>query len=165
MGQVNLVLPNTRLVIIGDGPLRQELEILAANTLNHYEFLGSQPAAIVRDWMRRSSLLAVPSITSATGDSEGLPMVVVEAQATGLPVVASRHGGIPEAISHGETGFLVPERNWQDLAQQVQSLLQNPVSWQDISEKGRQQTLNKFNLHKQTQLLEAIYHTVLQQDY
>jgi len=165
MSQVNLVLPETKLVIIGDGPLRPELETLAAHNLNHYEFLGVQPAAIVRDWMRQSSLLVVPSITSTTGDSEGLPMVVVEAQATGLPVVASRHGGIPEAISHGETGLLVSERDWQDLAQHIQYLFQNPVSWQEISEKGRQQTLNKFNLHKQTQVLEAIYHTVLKQRY
>lgn len=165
MGQVNLAQPNTKLVIIGDGPLRQELETWAANTLNNYEFLGAQPAAIVRDWMRKSSLLVVPSVTSVTGDSEGLPMVVIEAQATGLPVIASRHGGIPEAISHGETGLLVSERNWQDLAQQVQYLLQNPVSWQEISKNGRQQTLHKFNLHKQTQILEAIYHAVLKQDY
>ena len=79
-------------------------------------FLGDLGAAEVREWMRRAALLAAPSVTAADGDAEGLPTVIVEAAASGLPVVATRHSGIPEAVGDGETGFLVPERDAETLA-------------------------------------------------
>ncbi|MGF1604563.1 MAG: glycosyltransferase [Thermosynechococcaceae cyanobacterium] len=165
MAQVRVNYPEVKLVIIGDGPLRQALETLATKTLKHYQFLGMQPSARVRDWMMRSHLLIVPSVTSAVGDSEGLPTVILEAQAMGLPVVASQHGGIPEAVMHRETGLLVPERNWQSLAQQIENLLQPSSDWQRFSINGQQQVRRKFNLHQQIQNLERIYHRVKEQEF
>jgi colanic acid/amylovoran biosynthesis glycosyltransferase len=165
MAHVRVRYPDVKLVIIGDGPLRQTLERLAAKTLKNYQFLGTQPAEVVRGWMMRSHLLAVPSITAATGDSEGLPTVVLEAQSLGLPVVASQHGGIPEAVVHQETGLLAPERNWQSLAQHIQNLFQDVSNWRRLSLNGRQHIQSKFNLHQQTQALEKIYHTVQKQEF
>jgi colanic acid/amylovoran biosynthesis glycosyltransferase len=99
-------LPDARLVVIGDGPLRAGLERRAGPQV---QFLGALPSDEVAQWMRRASVLAAPSLTAADGDSEGLPNVVVEAAASALPVVATDHSGIPEAVEDGSTGFLVPE--------------------------------------------------------
>lgn len=99
-------LPEARLAVIGDGPLRGALERQAGPAV---QFLGARPPEEVAQWMRRAAVLAAPSLTAADGDAEGLPNVVVEAAASGLPVVATRHSGIPEAVENGKTGFLVAE--------------------------------------------------------
>ncbi|MDY7020998.1 MAG: glycosyltransferase [Cyanobacteriota bacterium] len=162
MAEVQKVDPNVKLVIIGDGDLRTELEALAAKLLQRYQFLGLQPSDEVKRWMNRSQLLAVPSITASNGDSEGLPMVVVEAQAMGLPVVGSIHAGIPEAVIDGETGFLVPERDHQGLAKSILTLLQDEELWEKMSNNGKQRMRSQFNLSQQTQTLDTIYQRVTQ---
>lgn len=161
MAMVQPEMPDVELVIVGDGPLRPQLEGLAAKSLKRYKFLGMQPPEVVRSWMNRARLLAVPSVTASTGDSEGLPSVVVEAQAMGLPVVGSIHAGIPQAVAHGKTGFLVPERDWQGLAKHILHLLKDPVLWQRFSLDGQQQMRANFDLRKQTLALESIYDAVL----
>ncbi|WP_299492884.1 glycosyltransferase [Acaryochloris sp. IP29b_bin.137] len=148
------------LVMIGDGPLRENLERLAANTLRDCRFLGAQPSHVVRKWMEKAKILAVPSVTSVVGDSEGLPMVILEAQAMGVPIVASDHGGIPEAVIHGKTGFLVPERHCQSLAQHILYLLQDSTLSRNFSTNGREQVLSKFDLYQQTRKLEHIYSSI-----
>lgn len=160
MAQVQEQMSDVKLVIIGDGPLRENLETLAAKSLRNYEFLGLQPSDVVKSWMNRALLLAVPSVTASTGDSEGLPTVVVEAQSMGLPVVGSIHAGIPQAVVHGETGFLVPERDWKTLAEYILQLLKDPTLWQRYSINGQQRVRDSFNLSKQTQVLESIYSLV-----
>jgi len=102
-----------RLVIVGEGDeykalrrLRRQLDLG-----HHVEFLGTTNHAGVREQMAKADLLLQSSITPESGDTEGIPNVMVEAQATGLPVVATRHGGIGEAMRDGETGILVPERD------------------------------------------------------
>jgi len=160
MAQVQEQMSDVKLVIIGDGPLREKLETLAAKSLRNYEFLGLQPSDVVKSWMNRALLLAVPSVTASTGDSEGLPTVVVEAQSMGLPVVGSIHAGIPQAVVHGETGFLAPERDWKTLAEYILQLLKDPTLWQRCSINGQQRVRDSFNLSKQTQILESIYSSV-----
>ncbi len=164
MAQVQAEIPDVELVIIGDGPLRLQLEDLAASSLKRYQFLGLQPPQVVKSWMNRSLMLAAPSVTASTGDSEGLPTVVVEAQAMGLPVVGSVHAGIPQAVVHGETGFLAAERDWTSLAEHILRLLKDPILWQSFSCNGQQRVRNLFDLHKQNQALEGIYEAVLRQE-
>lgn len=161
MAEVQRQIPDAKLVIIGDGLLKSELENLAARSLQHYQFLGIQPPDVVRTWMNQARLLVTPSVTAATGDSEGLPTVVVEAQAMGLPVVGSIHAGIPQAVIHNETGFLVPERDSQALAKYIICLLQESLLWQRFSDNGQQRVQTHFDLRKQTQVLEDIYQAVL----
>jgi glycosyltransferase involved in cell wall biosynthesis len=163
MAKVQAQMPEVELAIVGDGPLRLKLEDLAAKSLKRYKFLGLQPPEVVKSWMNRSLILAAPSVTAPTGDSEGLPTVVVEAQAMGLPVVGSIHAGIPQAVVHGETGFLAAERDWKSLAEYILRLLQHPMLWQSFSRNGQQRMRNLFDLHKQTQALEGIYEAVLQE--
>jgi colanic acid/amylovoran biosynthesis glycosyltransferase len=159
---VQAQMPEVKLVIIGEGPLKPTLEALAAHHLQQYEFLGTQPPDVVKNWMNRAKVMATPSITAAQGDSEGLPNVVLEAQAMGLPVVSTLHAGIPEAVIDGETGFLAPEREIEPLTQGCLRLLQTEDLWQRLSIKGRSHVETYFNRKNQTQLLEQIYAAVLQ---
>jgi colanic acid/amylovoran biosynthesis glycosyltransferase len=105
--------------LVGDGPLRGELEALAA-TLGlgaRVSFAGWRSSAEVAREMTEADLLVVPSVTAADGDMEGLPIVIVEAMATGLPVVGTLHSGIPEIVEDGVTGRLVAERDDRALAE------------------------------------------------
>jgi colanic acid/amylovoran biosynthesis glycosyltransferase len=161
MGQVQKTYPDVELVIIGEGSLRPTLETLAAEQLNRYQFLGLQPPEVVKRWMNRAKVFVAPSITASSGDVEGLPTVVVEAQSMGLPVVASIHAGIPEAVLHGETGFLAAERDWQQLAEYISQLLSKQDLWQRFSFNGQERMRLYFDLHKQTSRLESLYQSVL----
>lgn len=161
MNRVQAVRPEVELVVIGDGPLRPTLEQLAMESLRRYQFLGVQSHDVVRSWMNRVRLLAAPSVTSVEGDSEGLPYVVLEAQAMGLPVISSIHAGIPEAVIHGETGFLAAERDWKALPEYILHLLEDETLWQKFSQKGQERVRTMFNLHDQTRALENIYDKAL----
>lgn len=161
IARVQSARPETQLVLIGDGPLREALEAQAEKSLTHYQFLGTQPPAVVRQWMNRASLLAAPSVTSAKGDSEGLPNVVLEAQAMALPVVGTHHAGIPEAVIHGETGFLVAEKDDEALAASSLQLLENSELWQRFSIQGRTHVETYFDRDRQTRRLESMYKQVL----
>lgn len=162
MALVQEDMPDAKLVIIGDGPLRRGLEELATRVVNRCEFLGVQPPHVVREWMNRALMLGVPSITASTGDSEGMPTVVLEAQAMGLPVVGTTHSGIPEAVVHGETGFLVAERDWEDLAGYIVRLLRDEVLWQRFSRSGQERMHDKFSVRNQIGALENVYDRVVQ---
>ncbi|MGK7947886.1 MAG: glycosyltransferase [Xenococcaceae cyanobacterium] len=161
MAQVQSVMPEVKLVIIGDGHLRQELEQLAAKLLFNYSFLGAQPPEIVKTWMNQSRLLAVPSVTASTGDTEGAPMVVLEAQAMGLPVVGSIHAGIPELLLEGETGLLARERDWKNIAENILFMVEKDDFWHKLSHQGQERVNTSFNLHTQTQALEKIYDSLI----
>lgn len=161
MARVQSFMPEVKLVIIGDGHLRQELEQLAAKKLFNYSFLGAQPPEIVKTWMNQSRLLAAPSVTAATGDTEGAPMVVLEAQAMGLPVVGSIHAGIPELLIENRTGLLAQERDWRTIAEHIIYLVKNDDFWHQLSQQGQERVNTSFNLQTQTQALENIYASLI----
>lgn len=149
-----------RLVIIGDGPLRAALTRQAQELGDRVRFLGSLSSDEVAKWMRRASVLAAPSLTARDGDAEGLPNVVVEAAASGLPVVATIHSGIPEAVEDGTTGFLVPENNAEALAARLAELLGSKALRSEMGAAGRRLAERKFNRQMLTERLEAIYDRV-----
>jgi glycosyltransferase involved in cell wall biosynthesis len=153
-------LPGARLIIIGDGPLRAALTRQARELGERVRFLGALASAEVARWMRRASVLAVPSVTAADGDAEGLPNVVVEAAASGLPVVATAHWGIPEAIEEGRTGFLVPENDAEALAARLAELLESQSLRRDMGVAARGLAERKFDQRMLTERLEAIYDEV-----
>jgi glycosyltransferase involved in cell wall biosynthesis len=164
MSRVQAETLDAELVIIGGGPLSAELEELATKLLNRYRFLGVQPPSVVRSWMNRALLLGAPSVTASTGDSEGMPTVVLEAQAMGLPVVGTAHSGISEAVCHGKTGFLVAERDWEALAERIARLLRDETLWQEFSRRGRERMRTTFSVEKQVRELENIYDRVMRGD-
>jgi glycosyltransferase involved in cell wall biosynthesis len=162
MREVQSALPDSELIVIGDGPLRANLEQMASQQLGKFRFLGSQPPIVVRDWMNRARVFSVPSIRVQAGDTEGFGMVFAEAQAMGLPVASFRSGGIPEAVDHGKTGLLAKERDWRSLAENIMALLRNEDYWKRTSEAGPVRARKYFNLSVQTKKLEDIYRKVIE---
>jgi glycosyltransferase involved in cell wall biosynthesis len=115
---VHAALPGARLTMIGDGPLLSTCRDWASrNGLSGaVHFAGVQSRDDVSRAMAESRVFVQHSVTASNGDSEGLPLAVLEAGAHGLPVVATRHAGIPDAVRDGLDGFLVSERDVQGMA-------------------------------------------------
>ena len=159
---VNAAVPEARLRIVGDGPLAPALRDRARGlgVAAAVEFAGELPAAAVAAHLRRAWLLAAPSLTANDGDAEGLPNSVVEAAASGLPVVASDHAGIPEAVEEGETGFIVPEGEVGPLARRMVELLGSSDLRGRMARGARALAEERFDLVRQSARLEAIYDRV-----
>jgi colanic acid/amylovoran biosynthesis glycosyltransferase len=152
---------STRLVVIGDGPLRGSLEELAVSLGIQCQFLGPQSAERVRHYVGRARALLNPSVTAQNGDGEGFGMVFAEAQAMGTPVVSSLSGGIPEAVCDGKTGLLAPERDVTTLATHLHRFLTDDAFWQSCSVRATAWVRERFDLHNQTRRLEKIYDEVV----
>jgi glycosyltransferase involved in cell wall biosynthesis len=159
--EVQAQLPDVELVLIGEGPLRGELETLAKQSLRRYQFLGARSSEEVREWMNRASLVCMPSVTIPSGEAEGFGMVTAEAQAMGKPVVAFKSGAIPEVISHGTTGFLAEERDCEALAKYLLILMQDAELRKRFGRAGREAMLRQFDVQQCTRRLEQVYGTVL----
>ncbi len=82
----------------------------------------------------------------------------------GLPVVGTDHSGISEAVSHGETGFLVAERDWEALAERIAQLLEDKKLWQRFSRRGQERMRTTFSVHNQIRELENIYDRVMREE-
>jgi glycosyltransferase involved in cell wall biosynthesis len=157
MRHVQAQRPDVELVIGGEGPRRAKLQAKAAELGVRCRFLGKLTPEEVRDWMGRARVVAVPSITAPNGDSEGLPVVLLEAMAMGTPVVASATAGIPEAVEDGVTGLLARERDEAALAHHVLSLLADENRWGRVSAAAVARIRADFDLARQTAELETIY--------
>ncbi|HYD36469.1 MAG TPA: glycosyltransferase [Allosphingosinicella sp.] len=149
-----------RLVVIGDGPLRARLERRARALGAPVRFLGALPATEIVGWMNRAWLLAAPSVTARDGDSEGLPTVLCEAAAAGLPAVATRHSGIPEIVVDGETGLLSDEGDVDALARNISALLANPALRERMASKAGDRARSCFDLRERIARLEDHYDAI-----
>jgi len=156
-------LPEARLAVIGDGPLRGALERQAAALGGRVRFLGALPSDAIAGWMARAWLLAAPSVTARDGDAEGLPTVIAEAAAAALPTVGTRHAGIPEAIVDGETGFLAAERDAEALAARIAELLASLALRDRMGAAARRLAVARFDGARQNARLEDIYDGLLGQ--
>ena len=149
--------PDYRLVIIGDGPLRSDLEKMAKAISNNIVFKGAKPFEEVIRWMGKSKIFCVPSITADNGDTEALGLVFAEAQASYTPVVSFASGGIPEVVSHEKTGFLGKEKDFHALSDFLQVLAADEKLRINFAKAGKKHIESNHNLEVQTQKLEAIY--------
>ena len=111
--------------------------------------------------MRRAAMLVLPSVRTRTGRVEGLGMALLEAAATGVPVVASDLGGIPECVVDGQTGFLVPARDAKALAGRMDDLLGDPAMRHRMGSEARALVERRFDIRRQTEMLESLYDSVL----
>lgn len=133
--------------IVGDGPLRERLQVLidARHLQNIVTLHGAQPHSYVQRMMRDAHVFLLSSVTSPLGDEEGLGMVLLEAQAAGLPVVATEHGPFPEVIAHGVTGFLAPEHAPEKLAHWLAFLQVHPQAATQMSYAAREHVERNFD--------------------
>jgi glycosyltransferase involved in cell wall biosynthesis len=104
-----------------------------------------------------SHLFLHPSEISSNQDQEGVPNSVLEAMATGLPVVATRHGGLPEAIDHGQTGFLVAEEDHVGLANAMQLITLSPDLLTQMGARAHATVVERFEQDTQIDQLESFY--------
>jgi colanic acid/amylovoran biosynthesis glycosyltransferase len=155
--------PNATITIAGEGPLLDQLQHLARelNIAEHVSFTGFISQEQLRDLYYDSHVFVHPSQTGHDGNQEGIPNSMLEAMTTGLPVFATDHGGIPEAIENGVTGVLVPERDDKALAQALLDAVQNPGFLSRIARNGAEVIRENFDLEKQAERLEEIYLRVL----
>ena len=145
------------LVMIGGGPLEHSLKRFAELGGVRCHFPGFVPVQQVREWLGRASVVAVPSVTAADGDSEGLPTVLLEAQAMATPVVATYHSGTPEGVMEGVTAELVRERDVEGLADKLAFFLKSPAVARAYGLAGRGFVAENFDMRVQVSGLEDIY--------
>lgn len=150
-----------RLVLVGDGPLAQSYKNLAARLNLDVTFPGFLSTDEVQEWISRATVLCVPSITANDGDSEGLPTVLLEAQAMETPVVATRHAGNAEAVIDNETGFLVEERMPFELGAVLEKVLTDDGMVRDMGLSARRFVSEKFSSADTAANLENLYTELL----
>ncbi len=153
-------LPDAALVVVGDGPERRSLEALACELGVRATFVGVQTPDQVQGHMRASRCLAAPSLTARDGDAEGLPTVLAEALAMGLPVASTTHSGIPELLGSGVHGLLSPERDSAKLAENLLILCGEEEQCNRLRVSGRARVEEDFDLQKQSRKLEQVYDRV-----
>lgn len=150
-------------VLAGDGERLDECRafVESAGIADRVTFAGVLTQEQTANLFASSDIALAPSIMAADGDREGSPMVVKEASASGLPVIGTRHAGIPEIVEDGVTGFLVDERDTDALSQRLIELIDNPTLRGRLGAAGRAKMEREFDLAKQVNLLESYYDSVL----
>jgi len=147
--------PDLYLVIAGDGPLRQDLldEASSLAISNRTLFLGHQDD--VQGVLDALDIFALPSLW------EAMPFALLEGMAAGLPSVGTAVAGVPEAISHGETGFLVPAADFRQFARALKVLIESPDLRSRFGTAARQKVINHFDVNRQMQQLFQVYREML----
>ncbi len=154
---------NVELVIVGEGALKAKLAALAESLGigARVRFLGSLLHADVIGLIRKAAMMVLPSVRTRTGRVEGLGMVLLEAAASGVPLIASRSGGIPEVVIDGQTGYLTPERDTSALAARMNDLLDDRDRRIQLGAQARALVERQFDLATQTMKLEDLYDGLL----
>lgn len=150
---------NARFIIAGDGPLREELAEMARK-------LGVAEAVELRGFLDQAALAKLyaeahvfmhPSEMTSDQNQEGVPNSMLEAMATGLPVIATRHGGIPEAVQDGFSGILCPERDADALLQAMFRFTEHPEHLEEMGRQAAQSVRQEFSQESAIRRLEEIY--------
>lgn len=149
--------------IAGDGPLRESLHKLIddLHVADKIRLLGWVSSEKLESLYRDSHILLHPSVTASDGNMEGQGVVLLEAQAHGLPVLATEHSAFPETIVPGKSGFLVPERDAAALADKLEYLLEHPEIWPKMGKQGRLHVEQQFDLSRMNRRLLDIYGRLL----
>lgn len=151
--------PNARLTLMGGGPLKATLEQQSKDlgVAERVTFTGFLPSAKLAEALNEAHIYLHPSRTGSDGNREGVPNAMLEAMSTGIPVVATKHGGIPEAITDGESGLLVEENDAPALAAAVLRLIEDATLRKRIAQQGSKAVQTNFNRQTQDQALVKFY--------
>ncbi len=148
--------------MIGEGPL---LPLARRYVYRHglqqqVRFEGAASQSVVAERMREVRAFVQHSQVAPDGDSEGSPVAVMEAQLSGLPVIATRHAGIPEVVLDGTTGLLVEEGDVEGMADAMARLLRDPGLAQSLGEAGLARVQSQFTVQRHLQDLTALLRRV-----
>ena len=151
--------PNAELFIAGKGPLQPALETLAAqlNVSQKVHFTGFLSQSALLDLYYRCHVFLHPSEMTADENQEGIPNSILEAMATGMPVLATRHGGIPEAVEDGRCGALVDERDYQALAAEMMKITRTQHSFSEMGVLASESVAAHFEQRFHIAQLEGYY--------
>lgn len=152
--------------IIGDGPLKADLQLLIEelDVADNVKLLGWQQQDEILKILNNSEILLAPSVTSKNGDREGIPVAIMEAMAMGLLIISTQHSGIPELVQDGVSGFLVPERDVDSLADRIKYLIEHQEIWPQMSHAARLVVEEQYNIDKLNNRLVEIYQKVINED-
>ncbi len=171
-GRVRQAHPSQRLslTLLGDAtPVksdqREKQRILAMIKRYRLEdsirLLGYQPHSVFIEQLYQHDIFLSPSVTAVDGDTEGgVPVSIIEASASGMPIVSSTHCDIPEVVMDRTTGFLAPERDVEALTAKLEAAIMHPERWELMGEKARTHIEHAYDLGTQTARLEQIYDEV-----
>jgi glycosyltransferase involved in cell wall biosynthesis len=152
----------TELMIVGDGPERKNLEMLVNNSnLRNVTFHGFIPQNKLKAFYQSASVFVLPAITDPSGDTEGLGVVMLEAMSCGIPVIASRVGGIPDIINDGNTGLLVEERDCSKLAEAIERVLTDSELRTHLIKNASRVVQTEFNWEQIAKRILREYEAIL----
>ncbi|MHC4620638.1 MAG: polysaccharide pyruvyl transferase family protein [Planctomycetota bacterium] len=163
-GQVHSVLPTSELLLVGKGEEMEACRGLVSELRleEAVRFVGPLPPQGISQLMHQCHILVHPSVIAHDGAREGLPSSLMEAMATGMPIISTRTGGITEIIVDGKTGCLVEQKNENQLAEQMIALAQNPQIWAKLTKAGLHHVRAKFDLDRQNSRLGDIYRDLME---
>lgn len=155
--------PNATLTIVGDGEEKQKLRrmIKKRNLGGSVKLRGAMPHREVQRELANCHLFVIACKTAKNGNQEGIPNVLMEAMASGRPVISTYHAGIPELVEHEVTGYLVPEKSSGRLAKMIQHVLGRTDEWPAIAARARAKVESNHDIQKQRARLEDLYVSVL----
>lgn len=156
---------NIELKIIGDGNKRAEIEdqIKGFSLQKKIALLGSLPQSRIIKAMEDADIFLLPSITAQNGDREGAPVSLMEAHATGLPVISTLHTGIPEVVVNGTSGFLVPEKDTHALSVKLKALIENYELRKKMGKAGRLHIEKWYDHKTEIDKLENLFKGVIKE--
>jgi len=161
---VHSIHPHTEFRLIGDGPLRPQIEGLIGELGigDAVKLLGFQPTERFIEETKHCHIVLQPSVTASDGDQEGgAPMAMMEAQAAGMPFISTMHAGIHEEVLDGETGFLVPERDVEALTDKMNFFVEYTEVWNEMGLRARRHIEQNYSEQVQSRKLENVYHQAL----
>ena len=151
--------PGMKYSLAGIGPDKEEIEraIVRHGLQKHVQMLGWLSQDELQEVYADSHIFLHPSELTSENDQEGVPNSMLEAMAAGLPVVATYHGGIPEAVTNGGDGLLVPERSPEKLAKALDEMMSSNRKFEEFSAKAAESVRERFGFESQIRNLEDIY--------
>jgi colanic acid/amylovoran biosynthesis glycosyltransferase len=161
--KVASIYPNIEYKILGDGELKEHLnKLITELNIGHIvKLMGWKQQQEIVEILNNTHIFIAPSVTATDGNQDAPVNTLKEAMAMGLPVISTKHGGIPELVEDGVSGFLVPERNADAIALKLTYLIENPELWKTMGKAGRGCVEEKYDMHKLNDELVAIYQQVL----
>lgn len=159
--EVRKKISDAELVMIGDGPLLDDVRNFVSERGIPVELPGSLDSHAIVRHLHQSSILCLPSVAAINGDSEGLPICLMEAQACGIPVITSTNGGGEECVIEGVTGRVVREGDGDALVQGIIGLLGDKNLLQRAHQAARSHMVQNFDISSQIKGLQNIYHAMV----